>query len=341
MFGDLEVSSSEGDDRHIMSGTLACAGCDATFPILGGIPRLSTSMEGLENVAKTFDYEWKAHHEGQFETDTLYGHTLEEDWEYFLDALMIPESRISGSIVLDAGCGSGRFTRLIADHGAAAVIGVDINEAVDGASAYCGHLPNVHMVQANLYALPFKQEVFDLIWCRGVLHHTPDAARGHHALAQHVKPGGVMFVWVYAKRFSPFRFTKDVLDAFRVTRLPPRLLLGVSRVLSWVSLVLLWIYRLARRLPGLRPRTARARKITRARTLRELYLTWFDALSPEHNSRHTESEVIEWFQREGFTDTRAIEEPKVGVRGVAPVRPETSSDGHGPSALRRSGARAA
>jgi 2-polyprenyl-3-methyl-5-hydroxy-6-metoxy-1,4-benzoquinol methylase len=301
---------------------------------------LNVSMEGLDNVAKTFGYEWKAHHEGQFESETLYGHTLEEDWEYFLDALMIPESRIEGSTVLDVGCGSGRFTRLAAEHGAAVVIGVDINEAVDGAAAYCRHLPNVHTVQANLFALPFKKQIFDLVWCRGVLHHTPDAAGGHHALSQHVAPGGVMFVWVIAKRFSPFRFTKRVLDPLGVGRLPPRLLLALSKLLSFISLALLWAYRMLRKLPGFRPRTTRAKKITRPRTLRELYLTWFDALSPEHNSRHTDDEVIGWFRREGFTDARAIEEPKVGVRGVAPVRPETSSDGHGSDALRRSDARA-
>jgi SAM-dependent methyltransferase len=174
------------------------------------------------------------------------------------------------------------------------------------------------MVQANVLALPFKPGVFDLIFCRGVLHHTPDAAGGHRSLAQHVKPGGVLYVWVYAKRFNPFRFTKDVLNALRVTRLPPRVLLAFSKALAYVSVPLLYLYRAARRLPGLRPRDARAERTVRARSVRELYLTWFDALSPEHDSRHTEDEVMEWFRREGFEDIRAIDEPKIGVRGVAP-----------------------
>jgi SAM-dependent methyltransferase len=228
--------------------------------------------------------------------------------------------------VLDAGCGSGRFTHLIADHDAAMVIGVDINESVDGAAAYCADLPNVHIVQANLLALPFKKQAFDLVWCRGVLHHTPDAARGHHELAEQVKPGGVLYVWVYSNRFSPFRFTKDVLDAVRATRLPPRLLLAFSKLLAWVSLVLLSVYRLARKLPGLRARSERGKKTVRPRGLRELHLTWFDALSPEHNSRHTEEEVIGWFQREGFADVSAIGEPKIGVRGVATSQAATGSD---------------
>jgi SAM-dependent methyltransferase len=319
---DFHHTSTASDGPNIITGTLDCAGCDASFPVTAGIPRLNASMEGLENVARTFGYEWKVHHAGQLEDDTLYGHTLEEDWKYFLDTLMVPESRVGGSTVLDAGCGSGRFTRQIAEHGAAVVLGVDLNEAVDEASAYCRHLPNVHIVQANLLALPFKRHIFDLVWCRGVLHHTPDAAKGHRFLSQSVKPGGVMYVWVYAKRFNPFRLTKDILDYLRVTELPPRFLLLLSKGFAYVSLVFLWIYRLVRKLPGLRPRGSWAKRTVRPRGRRELYLTWFDALSPEHDSRHTEEEVIGWFRREGFTDIKAIEEPKVGVRGVAPRLPK-------------------
>jgi SAM-dependent methyltransferase/uncharacterized protein YbaR (Trm112 family) len=323
---DLEIIDPACGEDQVVTGTLTCTGCGIRFPISEGIPRLNTSMDGLENVAKTFAYEWDAHHAGQLESDTLYGHTLEDDWQYFLDAMMVPESRVQGAAVLDAGCGSGRFTRLIAEHGADFVIGVDINEAVAGASAYCAQLQNVQIVQANLLALPFKRQAFDLVWCRGVLHHTPDAAGGHRALARHVKPGGVLYVWVYAKRFSPFRLTKDILDFLRATRLPPRMLMALAKVLTWASIPLLWAYRTVRKLPGLRPRSERARKTVRPRGLRELYLTWFDALAPEHNSRHTEAEVLGWFRREGFAETKAIEEPKVGVRGVASSDPVTGRD---------------
>ena len=58
----------------------------------------------------------------------------------------------------------------------------------------------------------------------------------------------------------------------------------------------------------------------RERNLREIQLTWFDALSPEWDTRHTEDEVIGWFRREGFQQIEAQEEPKVGVRGVASER---------------------
>ena len=204
------------------------------------------------------------------------------------------------------------------DHGAAAVIGVDFNEAVDEAFASSRHLLNVHIVQANIFELPLKQHAFDVVWSNGVIHHTPDARAAHGALTKFVKGGGVMYVWVYPKRFNPFRFVKDVLDVLRVTRLPEPILLRVSRAFAYLSLAPLWLYQTTRRVSVLRPRTRWGEQSVRPRTLRELQLTWFDALSPEYDSRHREDEVVGWFELCGFTDIRAIEEPKVGVRGIAP-----------------------
>ena len=309
----------QAEDRdEILEGTLTCSRCGDLYPVERGVPRLNRSMESLKRVAQTFGYEWKAHHAGELEDDTLFGRTLDEDWGYFLQATKVTESELVGKVVLDAGCGSGRLTRQIAEHGAGVVIGVDINEAVDNAFAFCRDLPNVHIVQANLFALPFGPAAFDLVWSQGVIHHTPDAAGAHRALARHVKPGGVLYVWVYAKRFNPFRFTKDVLDAFRVTRLPEPHLLRLSKAFARASLGLLWVYQCAHRVPGLRPKSIWGQRKVRPRTVRELELTWFDALSPEYDSRHSEREVIDWFRQLGFRDIHALDEPKVGVRGVAP-----------------------
>jgi SAM-dependent methyltransferase/uncharacterized protein YbaR (Trm112 family) len=318
--GGLDSRGEELDGAEVMTGHLACVGCRATYPIVRGVPRMNVSLEGLERVAQTFSFEWNAHHAGELEDDTLFGLSLEQDWRYFLEATGLSDQELEGKVVLDAGCGSGRLTRQIGEHGAKAVIGVDIIEAVDEAFASARDLPNVHIVQGNIFELPVRKRMFDLVWSNGVIHHTPDARAAHEALAETVRPHGVLYVWVYAKRFSPFRFTKDVLDFLRVTRLPEPALLRIAKTFSYVSLALLAVYRAVRRLPPMRPRTKRAERTVRPRTAKELHLTWFDALSPEYDSRHTEAEVVAWFERLRFTDIHAIEEPKVGVRGVAPVR---------------------
>jgi SAM-dependent methyltransferase len=207
---------------------------------------------------------------------------------------------------------------LIAEHGAATVIATDINDAVDDAARACADLSNVHVVQGNILAMPLAAQSFDLIWCSGVIHHTPDAVAAHHALSRCVKPGGTLYVWVYAKRFNPFRLVKTMFDTLRITRLPKPALFLLSKAISYPSMVALWIYRGIRALPGLRPKTTRAARTARPRNLGEIQLTWFDALSPQHDSRHTEAEVIGWFEREGFQQIVTLEEPKIGVRGTAP-----------------------
>jgi SAM-dependent methyltransferase/uncharacterized protein YbaR (Trm112 family) len=322
----FEVEVTLREDDEIITGTLTCRECRESHAITGGVPRMNLGMAGLERTAATFSYEWKAHHEGRLEEDTLFGLTLEQDWQYFLEATGVNEDELDGMLVLDAGCGSGRPTRQIAERGAT-VIGVDIMEAVDEAFAATRQLKNVHIVQANLFELPFRKGTFDLVWSNGVIHHTPNAEAAHAKLAFVVRPGGLLYVWVYAKRFNPFRFTKDVLDFLRVTRLPTPILLRIAKAFSYASLLLLSVYRTVRRLPKLRPRTRWGERTIRSRTAKELQLTWFDALSPEFDSRHSEAEVIRWFERLGFTDIAAIEEPKVGVRGTAPqsgALPETS-----------------
>lgn len=316
--GPLEGRYDQEEDGHVISGSLVCSSCARSYAIRGGVPRMNAAMTGLEQVAESFSYEWKAHHDGKLERDTLFGLTLEEDWAYFRLGTGLSDADLIGKVVLDGGCGSGRPTRQMAEHGASVVIGVDMNDAVDEAFRAARDLQNVHIVQGNIFALPFQHGQFDLVWSNGVIHHTPDAERGHRELAKRVKPGGLLYVYVYPKRFNPFRFTKDVLIKLKVTRLPQPVLFRLSKALSYPSLVMLWTYQAIRSLPGLRPRGAWARRTVRRRTLRELHLTWFDVLAPEYDTRHTEEEVKEWFSRAGFVDVSAIEEPKVGVRGRAP-----------------------
>lgn len=310
----------EHDSTRIDSGSLRCTQCGSEYAIDRGVPLLNVGLDGLESIARSFGYEWRAHHRGVFEDETLFGRTVEEDWSFLLECLGAEPDELRGKVVLDAGCGSGRFTRLMGEHGAKLAVGVDINDAVHDARRATDSQSNVEIVQANIFSLPFKPGVFDYIWCSGVIHHTPDAAAAFRALAPKARPGGTVYVWVYAKRFNPFRFVKTVFDAARVTRLPEPVLLVLAKTMSYPSYALLQAYRGVRALPGLRAKSPWALRTVRPRNLGEIQLTWFDAISPAYDSRHTEAEVIGWFERAAFERIEAIVEPKVGVRGRATSR---------------------
>ena len=99
-------------------------------------------------------------------------------------------------VVLEAGCGMGRHTELVARSGAKAVIGVDFSSAVYPAEQRVQSYPNAHIVRADINALPLKA-CADIAFSVGVLHHLPDPRRGFLSVVSRLRPGGKMIAWVY------------------------------------------------------------------------------------------------------------------------------------------------
>ena len=114
----------------------------------------------------------------------------EEDEATFRVKTGVDPASLAGKLVLDAGCGGGRYARLAGSHGAR-VIGVDLSSAVDKAASLCAGLPDVCIVQANLLDLPVADAAFDLVFSIGVLHHTPDPRRAFAQIAARSSPAAV------------------------------------------------------------------------------------------------------------------------------------------------------
>ncbi len=118
-------------------------------------------------------------------------------------------------VVLEGGCGKGRHTQLAAGWGAREVIGVDLSDAVETAFAATRELENAHIVQADIYHLPFAR-VFDYAFSVGVLHHLPDPRAGFRSLASKVKAGGHLSAWVYGAENNEWitRFVDPLREKF-------------------------------------------------------------------------------------------------------------------------------
>jgi SAM-dependent methyltransferase len=104
----------------------------------------------------------------------------------------IPES----ALVLDAGCGTGRYAaawcRLFP---AATVVGVDINDTILATGLVSPDaLTPIH---GNLEALPFRSGAFDVVMSRGVIQHTADPRRALGELLRVCKPGGILYFYTY------------------------------------------------------------------------------------------------------------------------------------------------
>jgi SAM-dependent methyltransferase len=310
----LELVSDSGD-LEITIGVLLCHTCGKKFPIIDGIPRCSKVQPSLRKVADSFGFEWRQHYNGIIEQKTVFGRDKAQELQWFLDGLFIKAADIENRLVLDAGCGRGRLTSSIGTLKPKAVFGVDISDAVIPAFEESKGAKNVHIVQSDIFTLPFQTEIFDYIYSSGVIHHTGDARRAFARLVKLLRPGGKIFIWVYPKRFNPFRLVKDIFDLTGVSRIPHRRLLEVCRFFSLLSIIGLKAYQFFRNIPPFRPKTFWGSNSIRNRSYGEFVMTWFDALSPEYDSRHTEEEVVGWFKEENLAEIRTIDY-KVGVCGI-------------------------
>ena len=211
------------EQSEIIAGSLNCESCDNTWPIVRGVPRFAAINEVAQDKATTAEkFGWQWQHFNQFESG----------YENQFLAWIAPVTRefFKDKVVLEGGCGKGRHTQLAAQFGARDVIGVDLSDAVETAFGATRDLPNAHIVQADIYNLPFAR-IFDYAFSIGVLHHLPDPRAGFQSLTSRVKPGGYMSAWVYGAENNEWitRWVNPVRE--RVTsRIDPRLLLQLSKV---------------------------------------------------------------------------------------------------------------
>jgi len=238
--GGLEVSdAARTDDDEIIEGSLRCAGGRHEFPVRGGVPRLAAVAEsppaekteaGRSTVAR-FGASWN-------HFDRRAGHYEEQ----FLGWVAPNEpTDFAGKVVLEGGCGKGRHSEIVAGWGARDVLAVDLSSAVDVAFENCRHLPNVHVVQADLLELPVPERSIDIAFSVGVLHHLESPQSGFASLARRVTPGGKVIAWVYGREnngwiihgVNPVRESVTSRLPFeavvQLSRLPAGLLWLVSR----------------------------------------------------------------------------------------------------------------
>lgn len=113
-----------------------------------------------------------------------------------------PRSLLDGADVLDAGCGTGSaaasMARQFPDARITAVDLSDASLAKARENAASKGLTNVDFRQANLLEMELGKK-FDAIFCMGVLHHLSDPEKGLRTLSRHLKPGGVIVLWLYGE----------------------------------------------------------------------------------------------------------------------------------------------
>lgn len=274
------------------------------YPIIGGIPRFVGALDaGAHQIQRVFDYEharYERSHHVRFSDDLA---------TRFLADCELPAGFFEGARVLDAGCGSGRWSYALSELGAD-VWAMDLTASgVQSLAAATAGRDNVHICQGDLFAPPFAPGSFDFVMSWGVLHHTRCTRDAFASVAALVRPGGTFYVMIY----PPAPYLQG--PGTDLLRMLMRRLSDERR------------YAACRRLVVRNPWLARALSLVAMNAylgrdaeedeIAAAQFGLFDAYSPRYNFRHSAAEVVGWFRDEGFREVVVVDaRGNVRVRGV-------------------------
>lgn len=160
----------------------------------------------VRRTVAAFGHQWTSIPEGKFMlSDPVFKAEVGQiisDQELLVDAAWFP-----GKLVLDAGCGGGRWSYGLATLGAK-ITAVDTNPSALAATRAA--LVEID-ARAEFLLSPLEEldkklpaESFDLVWSWGVLHHCSSFTDSLRTLTALLKPGGLLHLYLYGRESIDF-----------------------------------------------------------------------------------------------------------------------------------------
>lgn len=135
--------------------------------------------------------------------DALYGDEQVAKFDRALQSL----TSIPGSVVLDAGCGSGLLFNRVASE-AKMVVGLDISRSLlFSANEKAKKHKNVYLVRADVDNMPFSLGIFSVVFAFTVLQNLPRPPETMQAISKAAKHDAVIVVTGLKKYFSSDKFS--------------------------------------------------------------------------------------------------------------------------------------
>jgi SAM-dependent methyltransferase len=215
----------------------------------------------------------------------------------------VPFDELSDKVGLDAGCGTGRFSRFLAER-LGTLVALDGSAAVEAAVRNLRGFANVSVVRGDFRTPPLAAESFDFVCCIGVLHHLEDPEDGFRALVRLVAPGGLLLVFVYS-RPGPGTVRAGLVGVSTALRriavhLPRPLLRALSvPIAAALYVVVVAPGRFGDR-AGVAALSSLPLKLYRTGPAWTLWHGVFDVLNAPLERRYTWPELRVWYERAGM-----------------------------------------
>jgi 2-polyprenyl-3-methyl-5-hydroxy-6-metoxy-1,4-benzoquinol methylase len=210
------------------------------FPIINGVPRFVSGS----NYADHFGAQWNRFRRTQLDSHTGFPITRERLQRCLGEELC---KTLSGKLVLECGCGAGRFTEILLDLGAK-LTSIDLSSAVDANADQFPTGETHRIAQADITNLPFPVGSFEVVVCLGVIQHTPNPELTIQKLYEQVAPGGILVIDHYVLTLSWYMKTAPLFRIF-MKRMQPEPAMKLTELLVNTCLPL---QRAVRKIPGVR-----------------------------------------------------------------------------------------
>lgn len=131
----------------------------------------------------------------------------------------IHESLSNNQLILDAGCGTGLVTNVMAQcFPNSRFVAVDFATSVDYGKQWADThgINNVQWIKQDITEFDYAEK-FDVIVCQGVLHHMPEWASALKRMCSMLRPGGTLLLGLYnpwgklLKRMFSIKYNSDTL----------------------------------------------------------------------------------------------------------------------------------
>jgi SAM-dependent methyltransferase len=287
----LKCPLCEGDFATHLNTILCAQG--HSFPYSDNVIDFSSidKVDYLQQRSKqSFGVEWTQYYASLGWTTKA----LPSEQEAFLTYTRAMPNFFANNIVVDAGCGNGRYINIvnrISSPPPRLIIAADLSDSIYVAAKNCSSFTNVVFVKINLNLLStvLKQPV-DYVYSIGVLHHTPNAEESFNSLAKCVKTDGFMSVYLYGKG-NPLLYRVNSFLRNRFFQAWPHKLI-------YYLVVLIAIPCQVFRIPFFGPWMLDF--IGRFVFVSYDVHNMFDAYTAGYTSFHKKSEVEEWYRSNGF-----------------------------------------